>query len=149
MELSEKVAYIKGLMKGLNLDEGKDEVKVLNAVLDVLDEMTLAISELQEENDELYDGLDAIDEDLSVLENFCDDLLDDEDIYDYEQCSDYEDNDYDDDSVLYEVTCPKCKEVIYLDEDMLVDGEIRCPSCSELLEFDMGEIEQNEDKEQK
>lgn len=140
MELSEKVAYIKGLMKGLNLDEDKKEVQVLDAVLDVLDEMTFAISELQEENDELYDGLDAVDEDLSALEDVCYDVFSDAMDKDKE-FSDFEE--YDDDTQFYEVICPKCKETIYLDDSMLIDGEIRCPSCSELLEFDMGDIEDN------
>ena len=32
--------------------------------------------------------------------------------------------------------CPKCGDIICLDEDMLDEGEIDCPNCGEKLEFD-------------
>ena len=35
----EKVSYIRGLAEGLELDGSKKEVKVLNAVIDLLDDM--------------------------------------------------------------------------------------------------------------
>ena len=36
MNLSARISYIKGLAEGLNLDENKDEVKVLNEIIDFL-----------------------------------------------------------------------------------------------------------------
>ena len=39
MELLEKVAYLKGLMSGLELEADKKETKVFNAILDVLDDL--------------------------------------------------------------------------------------------------------------
>ena len=40
MNLTEKIAYIRGLCEGLKLDEEKPEVKVINAIIDLLDDMS-------------------------------------------------------------------------------------------------------------
>ena len=42
MTLTEKMAYIRGLAEGLNLDETKDEVKVLKAMMELLDDTMAA-----------------------------------------------------------------------------------------------------------
>ena len=39
MNITEKVAYLKGLVEGLKLDEKDDTVKVINAIIDVLDDI--------------------------------------------------------------------------------------------------------------
>ena len=44
MNMTEKVAYIRGLMEGLELDASKKEVKVLNALVEVLDDMAATVS---------------------------------------------------------------------------------------------------------
>ena len=69
MTNTERVAYIRGLMEGLNLDENKDEVKVLNAMLDLLDEMASDLAGLDETVDEVAGQVDEIDEDLAALED--------------------------------------------------------------------------------
>ena len=43
--------------------------------------------------------------------------------------------------MAYEVTCPTCGNVEYLDEDSLNEGSITCSKCGELLEFDYNEDE--------
>ena len=48
MDLTEKIAYIKGLADGLSLDADKPEVKVLNAIIDLLDEKGMRWLELSE-----------------------------------------------------------------------------------------------------
>ena len=47
MTVSEKVAYLKGLTQGLELDENDKIVKVLNAIVDTLDEVAEAMGELE------------------------------------------------------------------------------------------------------
>ncbi len=37
----------------------------------------------------------------------------------------------------YEVECPTCHDVIYLDDEMIDEGGIKCPNCGEELEFDL------------
>ena len=44
MNLTEKIAYIRGLCEGLNLDESKPEVKVMNAIIDLLDDMSYSVT---------------------------------------------------------------------------------------------------------
>lgn len=125
MTITEKAAYIRGLMEGLELDADKKEVKVLNAVVDLLDDMALTVSDLEDQYGDLSDQLDAVDEDLSSLE---------EDYYG-------DDEEDEEDDTFYEVTCPTCNETICLSEEVIEDGRIECPNCGESLEFDFDDIE--------
>lgn len=124
MTISEKVAYIKGLAEGLELDSNDKNSKVLKAIIELLEDVALTVEDLEDGCAELCEQIDAVDEDLSNLEDY---------VYDDEE--DYEDEDYEDDEV-YEVTCPACNDIVYLDEDMLAEGEIACPNCGTNLEFD-------------
>ena len=49
MNASEKVAYLKGLMEGLNPDESKAETKLMKAVIDVLETMADDLHALEEQ----------------------------------------------------------------------------------------------------
>ena len=89
MNLTEKISYIRGLCDGLELDESKPEVKVLNAIVDLLDDMAFEVSDMEELYDELSAQVDEIDQDLADVES---DVYDDED-YDIEDYDD-EDDDY-------------------------------------------------------
>ena len=126
----EKVSYIRGLAEGLELDGSKKEVKVLNAVIDLLDDMAKSMARTEEALNETMDQLDEVDEDLGLLEDdfYGDEALDDEDDDDEEEC-------------YYEVTCPNCNETICLSEDIICDGQIECPNCGKLLEFDLDDDE--------
>ena len=132
MTLTEKIAYIRGLAEGLKLDESKDEVKVLNAIMELLEDMTVAVADLEDLYDEMSEQGDEIDEDLANLED--DYYEDDCDCCDCDCDCDDCDNDCDD-TVYYEVTCGKCGETICLDEDLLLEGEIVCPECGDNLVF--------------
>ncbi|MEF9866355.1 MAG: hypothetical protein RR576_06870 [Oscillospiraceae bacterium] len=129
MNLTEKTAYIKGLMDGLELDAGKKETKVLNAILDVLTDLTNDVSDMEEDVSQLYDEIDAMDEDMDDLENYVFGDEEDED--------DDEDEEYDDG--LFEITCPNCGEVVCVDEEMLTDENLACPNCATKFEIDFGE----------
>lgn len=126
MTITEKSAYIRGLLEGLELDESSKEVKVIKAIVDLLDDMALTVSDLEEGYNDLEDQLDAVDEDLCSLE---------EDFY-----GDEDEDDEDEDDLFYEVTCPTCNETICLSEDVLLKGEIDCPNCGESLEFDFDDL---------
>ena len=133
MNLSERIAYIRGLAEGLGLDADKDEVKVINAIIDLLEDMAYDVQDMEDIVDEVCDQVDEIDEDLADLE---------EDYYgECDDCDCCDDEDFDDDDVYYEVTCGKCGETITVDEDVLLEGEIVCPNCGENLEFDFSELE--------
>ena len=51
MKLTEKAAYLKGLMEGLGIDESTKEGKVLKAMSELLAEMADAIQELDQDVD--------------------------------------------------------------------------------------------------
>ena len=69
MDICEKIAYIKGLAEGLNLDETTKEGKILAAVIDLLGDITSEICEIEDGCDELMEQIDAVDEDLSTVED--------------------------------------------------------------------------------
>ena len=144
MTITAKVAYVRGLMEGLDLDADKKEVKVLNAVIELLDDMAATVSELEEGYQDMADQLDEVDADLGDLEEEfyggCDD--DECDCC----CGDDDEEDLEDemDDCYYEVTCPSCQETICLSEDLIAEGKIDCPNCGETLEFDLDGIEEEE-----
>ena len=131
MTVTEKVAYLKGLVEGLDLGKDDKEKKVINAVLDVLEDLALAVSDLDDEMELVTEQLDAVDEDLADLEEVFYEELDDCDC-DCDDC----DCGCDCDDEMYEVECPNCGEMIYFDEEIILDGEAECPACGEVLEFD-------------
>lgn len=134
MTLTEKAAYLRGLAAGLNLDAEKPETKLFHAIMDVIDDLALTGSDLEDNVALINEQLDAVDEDLDALENYVYDEMDDEDeIFDDED--------------VYEVECPNCKEIICVDGDILDEGSINCPNCNELLEFDVEEDEDNGEDE--
>ena len=51
MELMEKVAYLKGLMAGMELDPEKKETKLFNAIIETLDDMAASVTDIEEETD--------------------------------------------------------------------------------------------------
>ena len=55
MNLTEKISYIRGLCEGLSLDDTKPEVKVINAIIDLLDNTAYSATDMEE----LYDELSA------------------------------------------------------------------------------------------
>ena len=144
MEISEKVAYLKGLAEGMELDTGKKEGKLLSAIIDVLEDIALELQDIQDEQAELAEGLDAVSDDLEDVEDAV--FGEDEDDEDDEEDEYYED-DLGEDEDCYATTCPTCEETIYFDESVLEDGEVICPNCGEKLEFDLNGLE-DEDKPQ-
>ena len=131
MGVSEKVAYLKGLMEGLKIDADSDNGKMFQAIIDVLDEVALEIEDLTDEVMEVGDGLDVISDDLADVEEL---LYDDED------------EDDDEDEPVYMTTCPECEEEIYFDEDYLQDGVVVCPNCGAKLEFDAEDLSDEDDE---
>ena len=146
MTISEKSAYLKGLMDGLKLSTESDEGKMIAAIVDLLGDVAKKVTDIEETTIAISDELDEIEEDLDAIEDFIM-AEDDEDIWDYEDEDDEdwdEDEEYeegfdfgDEDSTIYEVECPVCGEIINFDEDTLEKGSILCPNCGESLEFSL------------
>lgn len=133
MEITEKVAYLKGLAEGMELDTGKKEGKLLAAIIDVLEDIALELSDIEDAQEELGDGLDAVSDDLEDVEDVVFDEYDEDD------------DGLDEDEDCYATTCPTCEESIYFDESVLEDGQVICPNCGEKLEFDLDSLDEDED----
>lgn len=137
MELNAKVAYLKGMADMAGIDPASKEGKLTAALLDVLDEMANTITDLVKANTEMCELLDTIDQDLGDVESILFETEDDEDDdFDFDD----EDDDEEDEEVegeVYEAECPTCGATVYIDEEMLDEGETVCPSCGEHLEFDL------------
>ena len=76
MTLTEKAAYIKGLMDASELDKTSKEGKILAAVVDLLDDMALTVSDLEDTCAELDEYVEELDMDLGEMEK---DIYGDED----------------------------------------------------------------------
>ena len=145
MTISEKAAYLKGLMDGLKLDTEKPEGQMIASIVDLLGDVTKRLADVEETTIAISDELDEIEEDLDAIEDY---ILDEED-------EDYDDDDYDDDddfeddedfdegfdfgdeeTTVYEVKCA-CGNIIDFDEETLEAGSIVCDQCGELLEFSL------------
>ena len=145
MTISEKSAYLKGLMDGLNLDTDKAEGKLISAIVDLLGDVTKKLTDVENTTIAISDELDEIEEDLDAIEDYIldeededyEDDYDDDDFDDYEDEDDYDDEGFDfgdEDSTIYEVKCT-CGNVINFDEETLEEGSIICDNCGETLEF--------------
>ena len=151
MTISEKSAYLKGLMDGLQLNTETSEGKMIAAIVDLLGDVTKRLTDVEETTIAISDELDEIEEDLDAIEDF---IMDEDDDYDYDDEDDddyeYDDDDDDDefddeeseegfefgdeDTTIYEVVCA-CGNIIDFDEETLEKGSIICPACGETLEF--------------
>ena len=153
MTISEKAAYLKGLMDGLELDTEKAEGKMIAAIVDLMGDVTRRLADVEETTIAISDELDEIEEDLDAIEDFIMDEDDEWDEWDDED-EDYDEDEYEDegfdfgdeDSIIYEVKCA-CGEVIAFDEDVLEEGCIVCPNCCETLEFSLEDEEDDEEEE--
>ncbi|MCD8356228.1 MAG: hypothetical protein LUE11_06615 [Clostridia bacterium] len=133
MTVTERVAYVRGLFEGLEINVDKKEGRLFKEIIALLEDMALSITDLEEENEALQGVLDAMIEDL----------YDDDDSYDEEEVT-ADGMGYDPDNELFEVVCPSCREEIFIDEATLEQGNISCPACGEELEFDMSSLEEDE-----
>ena len=151
MTLSEKSAYLKGLMEGMKLSTETDEGKMIAAIVELLGDVTKTLGDVQETTIAISDELDEIEDDLDAIEDFI--MSMDEDEYDDYDDEDDEDFDFEDleegfdfgdeETTIYEVTCA-CGEVIAFDEETLEEGSIICENCGEKLEFSFDDEDEEE-----
>ncbi len=117
MTLREKVAYIKGFIKGGGINE-ENLGQIIELIVDALDEVASAINRLEETQLDLEEYVESIDDDLASLEK---DLLGEE-----------REPGFGDD--FEEVECPHCGEMFLVPvEDFLSGEEVRCPACGKAV----------------
>lgn len=139
--LREKVAYISGLADGMDLDKEDSRTKLTFQILDLLQDMVEEMDDLSDRIDDNEDLVEALDQDLADVEEYVFD--EDED-----DCCDC----HDDDALSeFEIQCPHCNEIVFVDEDELADAadddiEIICPSCNQVI-FSDDQVEDEQDAE--
>lgn len=116
MNLTEKAAYIKGLMEGMNFDTGTNEGKLIKNIVELLEDLSLSVLDLEDENALLGNYIDEIDESLGEVE---------EEVFGYENERGPYDDDYDDDDECDD-DCDCCDD---LEDDCGCEGD--CCSCGE------------------
>ena len=127
MTISEKVAYLKGLAEGLNLDTEKSkEGKLISVMIGILEEVAMSIEDLEENSLALGEEIDTLSDDLADVENVV-----------FEE----------DDDDFFEVECPECGEPLRIDEDDLAEGVVQCPSCDSTYSLDLVDDEDEEDED--
>ena len=146
-ELTDRVAFLRGLAEGLQLDDSKPESKLILKILDVMDEIAKDNDDLHKALDELNEYMESIDEDLSDMEeDIYGDMSDEEDD---DEDGDEDDEESEDDRTV-EYACPYCGEVMVFDVERFdFDEDYLCPNCHKpLFPEDAEEEEDSEDDEE-
>ena len=124
MTISEKVAYLKGLAEGLDLDTEKSkEGKLISVMIGVLEEVGLSLEDMEENALNLGEEIDALSDDLADVESI---------VYD-------EDEDDEDEEDGFEVECPNCDEPLFIGDDELAEGVVVCPNCDTRFSLDLSD----------
>ena len=138
MTISEKVAYLKGLAEGLNLDTEKSkEGKLISVMIGILEEIGLSIEDLEENAQALGEEIDVLSDDLADVES---------EVFGEDEDEDGEDYDAD----WFEVECPNCEEPLIIDDKALAEGVVQCPNCETKFSLDLSDdtVEADEDGEE-
>ncbi len=148
MELSNKAAYLQGLVDGLGVDESTKEGKIIKAMSALLAEMAEALEGMDEDLSRAYDQINDLSDELEDLEaDLYEDEDDDEDDEDDEEDSDDANDDDIASEPFYEVACPNCGETVYVSEDDLDAGEANCAHCGVTFEVALEGDEEEPDED--
>ncbi len=134
MTISEKVAYLKGLAEGLDLDTVKSkEGKLISVMIGIMEELAMSVEDLEENALNLGEEIDVLSDDLADVEEV---------VFD----EDEDPEDYDDD--WFEVECPSCGADIVVDDEALAEGEVECPACGTRYAMELTDDEEEEEEAQ-
>ncbi|MDS1030076.1 AraC family transcriptional regulator [Bacillota bacterium LX-D] len=134
-DISKKVAYLQGLMDGLEIDASSKEGRIIVEIIKVLEEMADELKSIKAGHEELENYVETIDDGLYDLEE---EIYENNDSYDDEDKNDY-----------IEVECPECHDTVYFDADILDDEdliEVTCPNCETVVFVNDQEFEAVVDK---
>ena len=146
-EVSKKVAYLKGMAEGMNLQEDSMQNRLILRMLEALEEISEELEAIEARQDEAEQYIDELDSDLGDVEEFLfgeeDEEEDcgcgcghhhhhDEDEWDDEE--EYDEEDEDDGIDFIEYECPHCKTSVYYDQEAFdLEEEHLCPECGKEL----------------
>lgn len=162
MTITEKAAYLRGLVEGQGLDPEAGEGKLWHVLSELVGDLAAEMNHLQENQEDLENSVEEVQVGLDYLEELLQEDYDEREDFEDEEDEYYPFGDgkfriVDDDSeeedltdeedasgVYYEVECPNCGEEISFDDETLEEGSIICPNCGAALEFDLRESEDDE-----
>lgn len=140
--LSKKVGYLKGLMEGMDFSNDPSKEKLLNAMADLLGELSDRVESMEELLDDLNDYVESIDDDLAELEGsreggvrFTEDDDEDEYLSDLEESEDQlhllsgNADEEDEISTLAGAICPECGKMFFIGVEDPEDAQYACPHC--------------------
>ena len=177
MTIREKAAYLKGLVEGQGMDPEAGEGKLWRVLAEVIGDMAVKLDVLESGQEDISETVEAVKDDLELLEdivagNFDDDDDDDLDDPDDEDSPkpyypfrnayrDWEDEDEEDEEsdgdededeedfeMTYQVECPNCGEEIVFNDETLDAGSIYCPSCGAVLEFEITSLAPDDEEDE-
>lgn len=121
MSLKEKVAYIKGFIKGGGVNE-RNFGEIIDLIVDALDEVASVIEELEKNQLDLEEYVESIDDDLASLER---------EVFGEEETLEEE---------FEELECTNCGEMFFVPaEELYSEKEIKCPVCGKAVILKEGE----------
>jgi DNA-directed RNA polymerase subunit delta len=125
-DIKTRAAYLRGLIEGSDIGRDEKEKMVWEGLLGFCEEIADTVSDLSGSSEEFGEYIEAIDEDLSVLEKY---FYQTEDENDVDVIFTTEAGDMDS---TIEITCPNCHEELTF-EDSGGDYEVVCPECGKVI----------------
>lgn len=128
MTAKERIAYLRGLLEGADFYGKDSQAKMVwEALLAICDGLSAEVEKLRADHAEMHEYVEAIDVDLSDLEEEVYDEVDDED------------------EGMVEMECPGCKEQVVFEEDFLYDSdvEVSCPACGAVVYATGSEVDED------
>jgi len=125
--IKEKISYLKGVLEGGSIDKSSNEGKLLNVMVDVLEEMSIELENLSVIQNQLSDEIESIDEDLAEIEK----IIFEDDGFDI-------DGERDNDIYIAEIECPHCSKKISFNKNSIDinTDTIKCPSCNRNIDIE-------------
>jgi hypothetical protein len=126
--LKERVAYLKNLSKAIKLDRSTDQGKLIEAILEVMDDIVQTVEEVLEAQKDINDQIDILDEDITEIERAIFDTSDEDSIG--------------------ELVCPQCNKKVAVNADMFdaEDVSIFCPYCNKEIQLEWEEVAEYEEE---
>lgn len=128
-DLRARVAYLSGLIEGLDVEAGSAEGRVLAEMVGVLGEMAEAVEALSRQAEELEEYVDEVSEDLDDLVSEIT-FIPDGQVLNEEG----DDGDADEEAAgadVTEIRCPNCGATVAVTAGEGTDGavSVTCPNC--------------------
>lgn len=127
--LEEKVAYLRGLIQGSNFVKDDREKMIWDSLSEFCSQVTQEVKELRNDQEEMREYMEAIDEDLHLIEEYFDQETEGNgDEVEFESPARFRNEE----KTVLELKCPQCKQALYFEEEP-DSYQILCPDCGQVV----------------